>query len=164
MGAAYSQLRRSPNIVGYRYDWPGPVAKRGSGTDEVWRTWPSPAHRGVWYLGFVPIRAYGRSASLLGIVVAIIWNAAPAGSPRRRGSPDDVLDIRRCGAVPFGIVGGRLYHVITDPELYFAPRAGKPIRALPVTSGTAGLGIWGRRWRSARSCCLDRVVAARASG
>ena len=43
-------------------------------------------------------------------------------------------------AVPFGIVGGRLYHVITDPELYFT--AGKqPIRALYIWDG--GLGIWG---------------------
>jgi len=42
--------------------------------------------------------------------------------------------------VPFGIVGGRLYHVITDPELYFA--AGEqPIRALYIWDG--GLGIWG---------------------
>ena len=43
-------------------------------------------------------------------------------------------------AVPFGIVGGRLYHVITDPELYF--KAGEqPIRALYIWDG--GLGIWG---------------------
>lgn len=42
--------------------------------------------------------------------------------------------------MPFGILGGRLYHVITDPELYFA--AGKqPIRALYIWDG--GLGIWG---------------------
>jgi hypothetical protein len=43
-------------------------------------------------------------------------------------------------AVPFGILGGRLYHVITDPELYFGP--GKsPIHALYIWDG--GLGIWG---------------------
>ncbi len=52
---------------------------------------------------------------------------------------DDVLDVAMW-AVPFGIVGGRLYHVITDPELYFT--AGKdPIRALYIWDG--GLGIWG---------------------
>jgi prolipoprotein diacylglyceryl transferase len=43
-------------------------------------------------------------------------------------------------AVPFGLVGGRIYHVITDPELYFA--SGKdPWGALYVWRG--GLGIWG---------------------
>jgi len=42
--------------------------------------------------------------------------------------------------VPFGILGGRLYHVLTDPELYFAPGQ-HPIRALFIWDG--GLGIWG---------------------
>ena len=43
-------------------------------------------------------------------------------------------------AVLFGIVGGRLYHVITDPELYFA--SGKhPLDAVKIWDG--GLGIWG---------------------
>ena len=43
-------------------------------------------------------------------------------------------------AVPFGLVGGRLYHVLTDPELYFGE--GKdPITALYIWRG--GLGIWG---------------------
>jgi len=50
-----------------------------------------------------------------------------------------VLDIS-LWAVPFGIVGDRLYHVVTDPELYFA--AGKqPIKTLYIWDG--GLGIWG---------------------
>jgi len=42
--------------------------------------------------------------------------------------------------VLFGIVGGRLYHVITDPELYFA-RGKHPIDAVKIWDG--GLGIWG---------------------
>jgi prolipoprotein diacylglyceryl transferase len=43
-------------------------------------------------------------------------------------------------AVPFGVVGGRIYHVITDHDLYFG--AGKhPIEALYVWRG--GLGVWG---------------------
>ncbi len=50
-----------------------------------------------------------------------------------------ILDIA-IWAVPFGIVGGRIYHVITDPELYFL--AGKnPGDALKIWDG--GLGIWG---------------------
>ena len=43
-------------------------------------------------------------------------------------------------AVPFGIVGARIYHVITSPEDYFGA-GGDPIRALYIWEG--GLGIWG---------------------
>ena len=42
--------------------------------------------------------------------------------------------------MPFGLVGGRLYHVITDPSAYFG-EGGDPIKALYVWQG--GLGIWG---------------------
>jgi prolipoprotein diacylglyceryl transferase len=96
---------------------------------------PSPA-RGVWHLGPVPIRAYALCI-LVGIVVAA-WITRKRWATRG-GRPDDVLDVA-LWAVPFGIVGGRLYHVITDPELYFT--AGRqPIRALYIWDG--GLGIWG---------------------
>ena len=96
---------------------------------------PSPS-QGVWHVGPVPIRAYALCI-LAGIIVAVLitqrrWTA-------RGGRSADVLDVA-IWAVPFGIAGGRLYHVITDPELYFA--AGKqPIRALYIWDG--GLGIWG---------------------
>ena len=43
-------------------------------------------------------------------------------------------------AVPFGIVGGRIYHVITTPQPYFG-EGGHPIDALKIWEG--GLGIWG---------------------
>ncbi|GAA4042173.1 hypothetical protein GCM10023063_30320 [Arthrobacter methylotrophus] len=57
----------------------------------------------------------------------------------RGGQTGQVLDI--ClWAVPAGIIGGRIYHVITDPELYFLP--GKnPWNAFAIWDG--GLGIWG---------------------
>ena len=96
---------------------------------------PSPS-QAVWHLGPFPVRAYALCI-VAGIVVAVWWT-------RRRwvargGRADDVIDVATW-AVPFGIVGGRLYHVITDPELYFT--AGKqPIRALFIWDG--GLGIWG---------------------
>jgi phosphatidylglycerol---prolipoprotein diacylglyceryl transferase len=96
---------------------------------------PSPA-RGVWHAGPIPIRAYALCI-LAGIVVAVLltqkrWVA-------RGGHADEVLDIT-VWAVPFGIVGGRLYHVITDPELYFG--AGRdPVKAFYIWDG--GLGIWG---------------------
>lgn len=96
---------------------------------------PSPS-QGVWHIGPIPIRAY--ALCILAGIAAALWLT------RRRwiklgGNADDVLDIT-LWAVPFGIVGGRLYHVITDPELYF--KAGEqPIRALYIWDG--GLGIWG---------------------
>jgi prolipoprotein diacylglyceryl transferase len=59
----------------------------------------------------------------------------------RGGTPDDVWDVSGW-AVVFGIIGGRLYHVITDPELYFEGKPGThPINALKIWDG--GLGIWG---------------------
>ncbi|QAY70875.1 prolipoprotein diacylglyceryl transferase [Xylanimonas protaetiae] len=98
---------------------------------------PSPS-QGVWHLGALPIRAYA-IAILLGIVAAV-WIAAKRFTTRTRGGTfDDVLEIT-FWAVPFGIVGGRLYHVITTPQPYFGPD-GDPIRALFIWEG--GLGIWG---------------------
>ena len=43
-------------------------------------------------------------------------------------------------AVPAGIIGGRIYHVITSPAQYFGEN-GEPIDALKIYQG--GLGIWG---------------------
>jgi len=96
---------------------------------------PSPS-RGVWYLGPVPIRAYALCI-IAGIVVAI-W----VGERRfvaRGGEPGAVTDVA-LWAVPFGIAGGRLYHVATSWEPYFGT-GGDPIRALYIWQG--GLGIWG---------------------
>jgi prolipoprotein diacylglyceryl transferase len=96
---------------------------------------PSPS-QGVWHLGPVPIRAYALCI-LAGIVLAT-WLTRRRWAAAGR-DPDEILDIV-FWAVPFGIVGGRLYHVISDPELYFT--AGRqPIRALYIWDG--GLGIWG---------------------
>ena len=43
-------------------------------------------------------------------------------------------------AVPAGVIGGRLYHVISSPSDYFGPH-GHAIDALKIWQG--GLGIWG---------------------
>jgi prolipoprotein diacylglyceryl transferase len=43
-------------------------------------------------------------------------------------------------AVPFGILGGRIYHVITSPDAYFGV-GGDPLDAFKIWQG--GLGIWG---------------------
>jgi prolipoprotein diacylglyceryl transferase len=90
----------------------------------------------VWYLGPFPLRAYAL-AIILGILAAIVitdrrWVA-------RGGSPGVAADVA-VWAVPFGIVGGRIYHVITSPAPYFGP-GGDPVDAVKVWQG--GLGIWG---------------------
>jgi len=96
---------------------------------------PSPG-QGVWHIGPFPLRAYALCI-IAGVIVAI-W----LGERRwvaRGGKPGQVGDIA-IWAVPFGLVGGRLYHVATDWRLYFG--AGRnPVNALYVWQG--GLGIWG---------------------
>ena len=97
---------------------------------------PSPEH-GVWNLGPLPIRAYA-FAIIIGIVVAV-W----IGNRRyiaRGGAPGTITDLA-VWAVPFGLVGGRLYHVITDSQLYFGPGGSGFSSAIKIWDG--GLGIWG---------------------
>ncbi|MDR7310044.1 prolipoprotein diacylglyceryl transferase [Nocardioides luteus] len=96
---------------------------------------PSPAE-GVLWLGPVPLRGYA-FAIILGIVVAI-W-VSERRWQARGGRAGDIQDIA-LWAVPFGLVGGRLYHVITDWQLYFSEGA-SPIEALYIWRG--GLGVWG---------------------
>jgi len=55
------------------------------------------------------------------------------------GLADDVSEAA-IWAVPFGIIGGRIYHVITSPQQYFGS-GGNPVDALRIWQG--GLGIWG---------------------
>jgi prolipoprotein diacylglyceryl transferase len=96
---------------------------------------PSPP-QAIWHLGPVPLRAYALCI-LAGIVVAV-W----VGERRwraRGGRPGVIADVA-VWAVPFGVVGGRLYHVVSSPDAYFG-RGGDPWRALQVWQG--GLGIWG---------------------
>ena len=110
---------------------------------------PSP-EQAVWYLGPIPIRAYALCI-LAGIVVALLWTGRRLDA--RGARADAVWDIA-IWVVPLGIVGGRLYHVITTPGPYFGP-GGHPIDALKIWHG--GLGIWGAVALGARQ---DREVAA----
>ncbi len=97
---------------------------------------PSPS-QGVWSLGPIPLRAYALLI-ILGIVVAVV-----VGSRRyvARGGSVGVIGDIALWAVPFGIIGGRLYHVLTDWQLYFAPGGSGIVGALRIWDG--GLGIWG---------------------
>ncbi len=96
---------------------------------------PSPSSA-VWELGPIPIRAYALCI-VLGIAVAVV--VTEVRLRRRGGPPWAVLDIA-VWAVPFGIVGSRIYHVITSPGDYFGS-GGSPADAFKIWEG--GLGIWG---------------------
>jgi len=96
---------------------------------------PSPTV-GAFQLGPLTLHAYALCI-LVGIFVAI-W-LAQRRLEARGGEPGQVLDIATF-AVPAGIIGGRLYHVISSPDAYFGPN-GNPVDALKIWQG--GLGIWG---------------------
>lgn len=96
---------------------------------------PSPS-TSIWYIGAFPLRAYALCI-IAGIIVALIiatrrWQA--------RGGTADSMELMVVVGVPFGIVGARLYHVITDYQLYFGPGR-QPLDALKIWQG--GLGVWG---------------------
>ncbi|MEU3062203.1 prolipoprotein diacylglyceryl transferase [Streptomyces subrutilus] len=96
---------------------------------------PSPS-TGVIHLGPIPLRGYA-FCIIIGVFVAV-W----LGNRRwvaRGGRPGTVADIA-VWAVPFGLVGGRLYHVITDYQLYFG-EGRNWVDAFKIWEG--GLGIWG---------------------
>ena len=97
---------------------------------------PSPS-QGVWHLGPFPVRAYALFI-IAGIIAALVigdrrWVA-------RGGEPGVIYDIA-LWAVPFGLIGGRLYHVITDWRTYFGADGAGFGAALRIWDG--GLGIWG---------------------
>ena len=96
---------------------------------------PSPTV-GVWHLGPFPLRMYA-VCILLGIVVAVWLTGRRLVD--RGNEPGQALDVAAY-AVPFGIVGGRIYHVITTPDPYWG-EGGNPVDALKIWEG--GLGIWG---------------------
>ena len=96
---------------------------------------PSPP-QGVWQLGPIPLRGYALSI-LAGIVIAVLW--AKRRNADRGGNPEIVLDVA-IAAIPAGIIGGRIYHVLTDWPKYFG-EGGNPWQAFNIAAG--GLGIWG---------------------
>jgi prolipoprotein diacylglyceryl transferase len=113
---------------------------------------PSPTES-VWHVLGFPIRAYALCI-IAGMVAATLLLEQRL---RHRGvAPWTSLDIV-VWAVPFGIIGARIYHVITSPQDYFGS-GGEPIRALYIWEG--GLGIWG----AVAGGAVGALIAARQIG
>jgi prolipoprotein diacylglyceryl transferase len=96
---------------------------------------PSP-EQSVWHIGPFPVRAYALCI-VAGIALAI-WMGEKRWQARG-GRPGVIMDIS-AWMVPFGIIGGRIYHVLTSWPAYFGSD-GDPAEALAIWHG--GLGIWG---------------------
>ncbi len=96
---------------------------------------PSPT-RHLLEIGPLTIHFYALCI-ILGIVVAVLWgNARYVARGGEAGVVADVAII----AVPLGIIGGRIYHVITSPAGYFGEN-GNFLHIFFIWKG--GLGIWG---------------------
>ncbi len=97
---------------------------------------PSPS-QGVWHIGPIPIRGYALCI-IAGVIVA-----AYVGDRRwvaRGGEKGRIADVATWG-VPFGLVGARVYHLATNPEIYWGKNGSGTIAAFKIWDG--GLGIWG---------------------
>ena len=114
---------------------------------------PSPS-RGEWFLGPIPIRGYA-FAIILGVIAAI-W-IAERRWVARGGRPGTAGDIA-LWAVPFGLIGGRLYHA----DGLAAVLRRRP-RSVARPADLAGRSACGARSRSERSA-PGSAAAARASG
>ena len=96
---------------------------------------PSPSD-GVVNLGPFPLRGYALMV-ILGVIAAVVigerrWVARGG----KRGAVGDMA----VWAVPAGLIGARIYHVATDPQLYFGE--GRDwVDAFEIWNG--GLAIWG---------------------
>lgn len=88
--------------------------------------------------GIGPLTIHLYALCLLAGIFFALWFTA-----RRwveRGGDPDVAGEIGLWAIPFGIVGGRIYHVVSTPGPYFG-EGGDPWAALEIWNG--GLGIWG---------------------
>lgn len=87
-------------------------------------------------LGFFTVHYYALCI-LLGILFAI-W-ITKMRYVNQGGLASDISDLAIV-AVPAGIIGGRIYHVITSPAQYFGD-SGSVLAIFQIWKG--GLGIWG---------------------
>jgi len=87
-------------------------------------------------LGFLTLHYYALSI-LVGILVAVYLTRNRYVA--RGGVSSEISDLALY-LIPTGIIGGRIYHVLTSPDSYFG-KDGHPIDAVKIWQG--GMGIWG---------------------
>ena len=132
---------------------------------------PSPSS-GSLQLGPLRLNAYGLMIAL-GVIVAVRI-AGRRAEAKGVGTTDDISSIAMW-AVPAGIIGGRVYHVMTDYEKF----QGQWLDVVKIWQG--GLGIWGGitlgvivGWWTAKrrgldawwiiSCAVPAIAVAQAIG
>lgn len=94
---------------------------------------PSPSS-GTLEIGPLKLNAYGLMIALG--VVAAVWLAGRRLEQRGIGTRDDISEMA-LWAVPAGVIGARLYHVVTDWSRF----SDNPGDIVKIWEG--GLGIWG---------------------
>jgi prolipoprotein diacylglyceryl transferase len=109
--------------------------------DPSWQSFSIPIGEWLAWAGMpddVTLTIHAYALCILAGIIAAIWLTSHRLT-KRGAEPGIVLDIA-LWAVPFGIVGGRIFHVLTHPDDYFGE--GKDLlRTLYVWEG--GLAIFG---------------------
>lgn len=96
---------------------------------------PSPSV-GVWWLGPIPLRAYG----LIIVTGALLAVYLSRKRYEQRGGDGELLYDLALWVLPLGIIGARLYHVFANYHYYFA--SAERMAEIPrIWEG--GLAIWG---------------------
>jgi prolipoprotein diacylglyceryl transferase len=104
---------------------------------------PSPAWSGFDIpLPWGSLRIHAYALCILAGIIAGLWLTSVRWT--KRGTPEGSLWDIAIWAIPFGIVGGRLYHVFSSPDAYFGPGFdGTGDLSLIPQIQRGGLGIWG---------------------
>ncbi|MET3162591.1 UNVERIFIED_ORG: prolipoprotein diacylglyceryl transferase [Arthrobacter sp. UYEF10] len=88
------------------------------------------------------LRIHAYALCILAGIIAGLWLTSVRWA--RRGAPEGTVWDIVIWAIPFGIIGGRLYHVVSSPDAYFGPGFdGTGDLWLIPQIQRGGLGIWG---------------------
>jgi prolipoprotein diacylglyceryl transferase len=88
------------------------------------------------------LRIHAYALCILAGIIAGLWLTSVRWA--RRGAPEGSVWDVVIWAIPFGIIGGRLYHVVSSPDQYFGPGFdGTGDLWLIPQIQRGGLGIWG---------------------
>ncbi|MCL2782637.1 MAG: prolipoprotein diacylglyceryl transferase [Propionibacteriaceae bacterium] len=140
----------------------------------IWAYIPPPPFRDLFHIGPLEIHMYSL-LMVASILVALWWSAR-----RVRAAGGDIEAFESIGliAIVCGIVGARVYHVITEHARYFGPGR-DPLDALKVWNGGlsvigaiigGGLGLWvvcrikGINTGAVIDCIAPTVLVAQAIG